>query len=293
MVGQDGGPGLGTRLIRFVGYFTVQSNLLVLLSTGLLALRPALDAWWLRVLRLDAIAGIAVTAGVHAVVLRPLQDLHGADLVADTGLHVVVPALAVVGWLACGPRRRVDVGTVVLALVWPVVYVAGTALHGAVSHWYPYPFTDVDEPGLPDGAAQRGRRAGAAAARVPAAAGRRPRARQPPSAARGAHLHCTLMSTLDPFDEPGRPSGPGGPGTRTATIEREQVEEQTAEPGDHERFAHYVRKEKILESALSGESVIALCGKVWVPGRNPDRFPVCPMCKEIYEGLRAPEDGGE
>ncbi|GAB3691874.1 DUF3039 domain-containing protein [Angustibacter aerolatus] len=101
------------------------------------------------------------------------------------------------------------------------------------------------------------------------------------------------MSTLDPFDEPGRPSGPGGPGTRTATIEREQVEEQTAEPGDHERFAHYVRKEKILESALSGESVIALCGKVWVPGRNPDRFPVCPMCKEIYEGLRAPEDGGE
>ncbi|GAB3691880.1 Pr6Pr family membrane protein [Angustibacter aerolatus] len=149
VVGQDGGPGLGTRLIRFVGYFTVQSNLLVLLSTGLLALRPALDAWWLRVLRLDAIAGIAVTAGVHAVVLRPLQDLHGADLVADTGLHVVVPALAVVGWLACGPRRRVDVGTVVLALVWPVVYVAGTALHGAVSHWYPYPFTDVDELGYP------------------------------------------------------------------------------------------------------------------------------------------------
>ena len=77
---------------------------------------------------------------------------------------------------------------------------------------------------------------------------------------------------------------------RTAVLERELVEQTSVEPGDHERFAHYVRKEKILESALSGEPVIALCGKVWVPGRDPKRFPVCPACKEIYEGLRAPDD---
>ncbi|MGL5830361.1 MAG: DUF3039 domain-containing protein [Angustibacter sp.] len=76
-------------------------------------------------------------------------------------------------------------------------------------------------------------------------------------------------------------------------LERELTQEQSVEPGDHERFAHYVRKEKILESAFSGEPVKALCGKVWVPGRDPQRFPVCPMCKEIYEGLREPADGGE
>lgn len=61
------------------------------------------------------------------------------------------------------------------------------------------------------------------------------------------------------------------------------------EPGDHERFSHYVRKEKIVESAVMGTPVIALCGKVWVPGRDPEKFPVCPTCKEIYDGLR-PED---
>ena len=37
--------------------------------------------------------------------------------------------------------------------------------------------------------------------------------------------------------------------------------------------------------------MIALCGKVWIPGRDPNRFPVCPVCKEIYEGFRKPEDG--
>ncbi|MDR2257444.1 MAG: DUF3039 domain-containing protein [Arthrobacter sp.] len=85
----------------------------------------------------------------------------------------------------------------------------------------------------------------------------------------------------DPFlDDPTTPVGGGA-----AVIERER-QLQDAEPGDHERFSHYVRKEKIMESALSGEPVIALCGKVWVPGRDPEKFPVCPDCKAIYDGLR-------
>jgi hypothetical protein len=101
------------------------------------------------------------------------------------------------------------------------------------------------------------------------------------------------MSHDDPFADPGEPQPQEQPASspqRTAVLERETVEETRVEPGDHERFAHYVRKEKILESALSGDPVIALCGKVWVPGRDPNRFPVCPACKEIYEGLRAPDE---
>jgi hypothetical protein len=59
--------------------------------------------------------------------------------------------------------------------------------------------------------------------------------------------------------------------------------------GDHERFAHYVDKDKIVDSAVLGTAVVALCGKVWVPSRDPKKFPVCPECKEIYEGM--PEGG--
>ncbi|MEV3922462.1 DUF3039 domain-containing protein [Actinomadura coerulea] len=55
--------------------------------------------------------------------------------------------------------------------------------------------------------------------------------------------------------------------------------------GDHERFAHYVKKAKITESAVTGTPVIALCGKVWVPNRDPKKYPVCPECKEIYESM--------
>ena len=77
----------------------------------------------------------------------------------------------------------------------------------------------------------------------------------------------------------------------TALLDRELVE-QPVEPGDHERFAHYVQKNKIMESAVTGTPVIALCGKVWVPNRDPKKFPVCPLCKEIYDGLKPGKDDG-
>lgn len=101
-----------------------------------------------------------------------------------------------------------------------------------------------------------------------------------------------MSEPLPPNAEPDRLSDPGAGGGATGLLERVE-ETQAVEPGDHERFAHYVRKEKIMESAMSGKPVVALCGKVWVPGRDPNKFPVCPVCKEIYEGLREPQDGDD
>lgn len=71
----------------------------------------------------------------------------------------------------------------------------------------------------------------------------------------------------------------------SSVLEEQKVTEEV-EPGDHERYSHYVPKERIVESAVLGTPVKALCGKVWTPSRDPEKFPVCPECKEIYEGLR-------
>ena len=74
--------------------------------------------------------------------------------------------------------------------------------------------------------------------------------------------------------------------------EVEATPRTSAGDGDHDRFAHYVRKEKVVESAVTGTPVTALCGKVWVPGRDPQRFKVCPACKEIFERFGPAGDGG-
>lgn len=94
--------------------------------------------------------------------------------------------------------------------------------------------------------------------------------------------------SIDAIDAPeGIPDG-GGSGT----ILVEEIAPAEVEAGDHERFAHYVAKEKIVESAVMGTPVIALCGKVWVPNRDPGKFPICPECKEIFESLPPGGDGG-
>ena len=61
---------------------------------------------------------------------------------------------------------------------------------------------------------------------------------------------------------------------------------ELTEDGDHDRYAHYVKKDKIVQSAVTGTPVRALCGKKWTPGRDPSKFPVCPDCKKIYERMR-------
>jgi hypothetical protein len=50
--------------------------------------------------------------------------------------------------------------------------------------------------------------------------------------------------------------------------------------GDHDRFAHYERKDDVARAYVTGEAITALCGKKWVPTRDPSRYPICPTCVE-------------
>ena len=51
---------------------------------------------------------------------------------------------------------------------------------------------------------------------------------------------------------------------------------------------HYVDKSKIVESAVLGNMVTALCGAQFPVTRQPrPGSPVCGTCKEMYEALKA------
>jgi hypothetical protein len=83
----------------------------------------------------------------------------------------------------------------------------------------------------------------------------------------------------------------------TDLLIRPQVTDPMTDEGDHDRFAHIVLEgfkgdagdfvaagSSVAEGIVNGTPVVALCGKVWVPNRDPGRYGVCPMCKEIAEG---------
>jgi len=80
--------------------------------------------------------------------------------------------------------------------------------------------------------------------------------------------------------------------------ELEVITTPQIDDGDHERFTHIVlegytptkgKKEgefvalgnSVVEGMMNSTPVKALCGKVWVPGKDPQKYPICPTCKEI------------
>ncbi|MEF2977340.1 Pr6Pr family membrane protein [Subtercola sp. YIM 133946] len=144
------GESLGTRLGRLFSFFTIQSNLFVLGTSIVLALRPARDGRVWRVLRLDALLGIIITGLVYETVLAPLVHLTGWAFVATICFHYISPWATLIGWLLFGPRPRIPWSTTAWAFVWPVLWLVYTFAHGAVSGWYPYPFLDVTTIGLGD-----------------------------------------------------------------------------------------------------------------------------------------------
>lgn len=73
----------------------------------------------------------------------------------------------------------------------------------------------------------------------------------------------------------------------TTTLERPEVNTDQTTDDDAPKFFHYVKKDQIIESAIGGSRVQALCGETF-PVRKQAKpgSPVCPDCERIYKGLR-------
>lgn len=138
-----GTAGAFSRLLDTLSYFTVWSNVVVAASCTLLALQPEVDTRWRRVLRLDALIMITVTAIVYALLLAPNSHPSGWDLVTNPLQHVVVPIVTVLVWLVWGPRRRLDARSVGASFLVPAAWIGYMLLRGAAVDAYPYPFVNV------------------------------------------------------------------------------------------------------------------------------------------------------
>ena len=96
---QSRGPAL-----NIFAFFTVLSNVVVGVTTMLLAINPNRSSAVFAVFRLIGLVAITVTFIVFHVVLSRLLDLDTWAEVANQLLHTVVPIMAIVGWCLFGPR---------------------------------------------------------------------------------------------------------------------------------------------------------------------------------------------
>lgn len=145
------GPLLAT--VRFFSYFTILSNLLVLLVTATFAFTPASapGRWFAHPLVRGAVAlYIGVTFGIYATILHALWEPEGAQWWADSSLHYAVPVLYLSWWLFAVPHGALRWSDVLRWLLFPLAYVCWVFLRGAWIHEYPYPFLDLGVVALPE-----------------------------------------------------------------------------------------------------------------------------------------------
>lgn len=119
----DGGyfEAVPSRIGNVLSYFTVQSNIMVALTTGLLAVQLNRKQTWFRVLRLSGLIRITITGIVLHLALKGLTELNGPAVTADWILHTAASILCVLGWVIFGPRGWITSRIVKLSVLFPVL----------------------------------------------------------------------------------------------------------------------------------------------------------------------------
>ena len=133
-------------VVNLYSYFTIQSNLLVLVAAVMVVVRPDRDERWFAVVRLAGLVGISVTGVVFAVVLAGQFEMSGIEWWYDRAFHYVVPLMAVIGYVGFRPRTRL-VRRDLAFIAWPVAWLTYTLVRA-----------EVGEPAYPTGAGDATRR---------------------------------------------------------------------------------------------------------------------------------------
>lgn len=137
-------------ILRSLTFFTVLTNLLVLLSVTIPLLWPRKRAgrYFSNPRFLSGILVYILVVGlVYLVVLARTWNLQGLHKLADVFQHYIVPISFLLHWLF-NPKGRLSWKAVPSWLVFPAVYLTFILVRGAIAGVYPYPFVDVSRLGI-------------------------------------------------------------------------------------------------------------------------------------------------
>ncbi len=154
---------LPIRFVRLFSYFTIESNIVVLVISVLLAANPLRTGRLWEVARLNALLAITITGLVYDIILAPLVHLTGWALAATIGFHYIAPWATVLGWLIFGPRPRLKWWMIPAPSSCPIAWLIYIFTQGRLHPVVPVSVPQRDESRVLAGAAElpargRGRR---------------------------------------------------------------------------------------------------------------------------------------
>lgn len=132
------GAGLGAIAWRYLGYFTILTNIFVAAIWIRAALRP--EALMPRLEAAGAVAIVMVGVIYHAL-LASRWNPQGLQLAADFTHHTLVPLLFALYWFM-RPHGRLKWSHGFVLVLWPLAYCPYALTRGALDGWYAYFFLD-------------------------------------------------------------------------------------------------------------------------------------------------------
>ena len=125
---------------RYLGYFTILSNILVAVVSTAMALAPASRLAGAR-MRLTAATAIGMVGIVYSVALRNVWQPQGWQAIADHALHDAVPPLFLLAWFST-EHGQLQYRDAAWAMTAPALYLAYSLTRGTIDGWYAYWFFD-------------------------------------------------------------------------------------------------------------------------------------------------------
>jgi hypothetical protein len=138
MDARDTGP-LET-LADMARFFTILTTSLLVIAFAYAGLNASrgLGAALAGSLTLAAI----ITGAVYHLLLARFWNPEGIGVLADWGLHTIVPVAVFLWWLAYAPKTPLVWADLPAFALWPAVYMTYALALGALDGRYPYPFMD-------------------------------------------------------------------------------------------------------------------------------------------------------
>lgn len=145
----DRGQSLGEALFNLFGFFTIWSNLAVVLVAARAAAGRGDDLLARPQLQAAVVAWIIVVGVIYNTLLIGLNPVSGIRWITDRVFHMATPLAWPAWWLAFRARGALAWRHLPTAMAVPALYCAFTLVKGAYTLKYPYFFLNVAKLGWP------------------------------------------------------------------------------------------------------------------------------------------------
>ena len=142
LLGSSGQP-LINRVVDYLSFFTIWSNIVVAIVAGYFVYRPRAASPRFQTIWLSALLMISVTGLIYHFALADLVDTQGAAAVSNACNHILTPLAFVLAWLIVGPREWISLNLIMASFILPLSWILLTLIRGAIVDAYPYPFVNV------------------------------------------------------------------------------------------------------------------------------------------------------